>query len=233
MLLCLFHCLDRCIITEYRVCFCISDRLQRHNNTATMYSFRHPVRSADKGYISRWLLIIKTDQNKITLHVCLAMPSIPNMYEYNMNLQSYLQCTWIRVVFLLWIQQYKSTYYICMFYAFRVRIKYAIKDYLLNITIHVLFVYAFFIHSPIFIIMIFLIDKYTECTKCTCTCFLWDVTEGADFFGHQIKSRHEDETIWQTLRDVIRAVLCIRYIHVHYTINKKTHSINFKRKTLF
>lgn len=128
LLLCLFYCLDRCIITEYRVCLCWSDGLQRHNNTATVYSFRHPVRSADKGYIFRWLLIIKTDQNNIILHVCLAMPSMPNKYEYNMNQQSYLQSIWIRVVFLLWIQQYKSTYYICMFYAFRVRKTYAIKD---------------------------------------------------------------------------------------------------------
>lgn len=104
MLLCLFYCLDRCIITAYRVCLCWSDGQQRHNNTATMYSFRHPVRSADKGYSSRWSLIIKTDQNNIILHVCLAMPSMPNKYEYNMHLQSYLQYTWIRVVFLLWIQ---------------------------------------------------------------------------------------------------------------------------------
>lgn len=114
MFLCLFYCLDRCIITEYRVCLCWSDGLQRHNNTATVYSFRHPVRSADKGYIFRWSIIIKTDQNNITLHVCLAMPSMPNIYEYNMDLQSYLQCTNIRVVFLLWIQLYKSTF-TCMF----------------------------------------------------------------------------------------------------------------------
>lgn len=114
-MLCLFYCLDRCIITEYRVCLCRSDGLQRHNNTATMYSFRHPVRSADKGYSSRWSLIIKTDQNNITLHVCLAMPSMPNIYDYNMHLQSYLQ-VYLNKSCLSFMNTiiYKSTY-TCMF----------------------------------------------------------------------------------------------------------------------
>lgn len=74
MLFCVFYCLDRCIITEYRVCLCRSDDLQRHNNTATVYSFRHPVCSTDKGYISRWSLIIKTDQNNINLHYMYVSP---------------------------------------------------------------------------------------------------------------------------------------------------------------